>query len=244
MAEQHSQGGRGNGGASPATNSAATPQRRGSRQRPATAKPAGAESVEERWDFYYWEFQDMKAIAKKLAIALIAMVILMPCAYQAGVIFTKKGGVIGIDEQGRAVDIPQITDPVLSDAAIRRFASESVEEEGTFGFADFDMRFKLLQDRFTKDGWRKLNNAFEKSQIRASVLKWYQNYSTQTTGPCAIVNSGLVNGRYWWKVECQAVRRITVGKEHSDTNLKITMEIIRVGFAEARELAAIDRWEE
>lgn len=207
--------------------------------------PSGAAVVEEAWDFYFHEAQSWKKIALRLIVAVLMMVPMQPVSYFAGVFFTKKAGVIGIDQEGHAIDIPTLNNPVFSSTAIQRFCAEVVAEEGTFGFNDFDMRFNALQSRFTDKGWRQLNDAFKTSKIRDSVKHWNQTYATQTVGSsCTIINFGVINNRYWWKVRADAMRRITSGGQSVDTPLKITMELVRVGHAEARELVAVDRWEE
>lgn len=205
------------------------------------AEPRGLEVVQERWDFYRDEARSWKDEVRWWRLTAVIAVLLTPLAFFAG---REPAHVIGIDAQGHAIRIPDLSDRAVSDAAVRRFCAESVSEIGTFGYHDLTLRFAAMQGRFTPLGWRRYNDAVMAQRIPESVKRYEQTYATTPEGPCAILDQTVTGGRYWWQVRVDVVRRVASGSRHEDFHLHIDMEIVRVGVSEANEMIAIDRWRE
>jgi hypothetical protein len=206
--------------------------------------PQGLRLVEESYDFLKEGVHDWKFIAKCLAGAVLIALPCIPSAYLAGKAFAEKGATIGLDQQGRAVKIPELTNPEMSDASIRRFCGDAVAKIGTYAYHDYDMRYNEWQGYFTDDGWRRYNVALVTNQVKETVTHFNQTVITQTQTPCNIIDHKVVKGRYWWLVEANASRRRKSGSIPNDETVKIKMQIVRVGFAESNELVAIDQWDE
>ncbi len=207
--------------------------------------PQGLERVVERYEDVKEDRDYWRTMALRVAIALVVAVILEPFAYAAGVWLTEKGFVIGLDHEGHAVRIPEISDPEYDDVAIRRFCSEAIGHVGTYAYHDFDMRFRESQNYFTEPMWRAYNDQMVERHISESVHKFRQAVTTQVRGSCDILDHGIKDGRYWWKVRAYADRTISAGDVPGTPQpLTINIDIVRTQWTKANELVAIDGWEE
>lgn len=206
--------------------------------------PRGAGVVEERWDFYRDQCHKKDGIIKYLAVAVVAAVLLNLVSYQVG---KEKDNVIGVDSAtGRVWKIPELDEAHVSPATVRQFCAESVQEIGTFGFSDYDMRLRKLQDWFTDPAWRAYLNALKERNRRKSVEDNTQTWATQATMPCAILDHKVKDGRAWWLVQAQVRRVINSGSIYGQPKeFPITMEIVRVGAGEGKkDMIAIDLYRE
>lgn len=214
------------------------------KEEPARRIPKGLEALQERWDFYrdaFFEERRSKRFA--LGIALIA-VLLVPTFYYIGRA-SKESAVIGMSSDGRITRVPELTEVYVSDATVRRFCAEAVQEIGTFAFHDFKLRFNNLQGLFTDKGWRAYNKVVLESKRVDAVREFTQTWATQVVEPCAILDSREKDGRYWWQVLVKVRRAISSGSAlGAPKEIPIKMEIVRVGFAEAKEMIAIDVYRE
>ena len=195
----------------------------------------------ERFDHYRDKAIGWEDECKFMRVIALAAVLLNPLTYWVA---HERSPVIGIDSEGRAQRIPEITERAISDAAVARFCTESVSEIGTFGFHDFALRFSAIKGRFTIRGWRGYNDALMNQKIPEAVRDHFQTYATVAREPCSILDQGVKGGRYWWTVSVPVVRTVTSGQKGQPFSLTIEMDIVRVGNAEAKELVAIDRWRE
>ncbi|MCW2240378.1 DotI/IcmL/TraM family protein [Azospirillum canadense] len=206
--------------------------------------PKGLGAAQERWDFYRDESNRKNGQIKGLLVALVVAVGMYPVFYYAA---KGRDNVIGYDSAtGRMTRIPTLEEPHVSPATVRQFCAESVQEIGTFGFSDYDMRLRKLQDWFTDPAWRAYLNALRDRNRRKSVEDNTQTWATQAIQPCAILDHKPKDGRYWWLVQAQVRRVINSGNQFgAPKEFPITMEIVRVGAGEGKkDMIAIDTYRE
>lgn len=206
--------------------------------------PRGLEAIQERWDFYRDAFFEERRSKRTAIVGMMIAMLLVPAAYSIGRA-SKDSFVIGMTADGRTTRIPELKEAYVSDATVRRFCAEAVQEIGTFAFHDFSLRFNNLQGLFTDKGWRAYNKVVLESKWVGAVKDFTQTWATQVVEPCAILDSKEKDGRHWWQVQVKVRRTISSGSAvGAPKEFQIKLDIVRVGFAEAKEMIAIDVYRE
>lgn len=148
----------------------------------------------------------------------------------------------GLNDKKDLFPMTALPMPNLTNRAVLAWATTSVTEIMTFGFANVDDTILAQRDRFTKDGWDGFVHAFLEKQVGE---KFMQNRLVLTTVPTdvAVVNSQgpRPDGTYQWVIQLPVVMTYATN-DNKKTQEKTTIQLTIVRTKQNAMGIAIDNW--
>jgi hypothetical protein len=164
-----------------------------------------------------------------------------PAAYFTG---RTPPALLGLNQAGQVLPLPLLSDPYVTEAALKRFCQESITEVMTFGHHDYALRMEGVRWRFTKESFAKFTAAMAANVI-PGMKQFLQLYSSSTSEPCRIIGEGnLPNGTYWWKLEGRGQLMVSSGSHGQPYTSTYQIQVVRVSPLESKEMLQIYDWVE
>lgn len=143
------------------------------------------------------------------------------------------------DNCERNLDKP-LSDPLYSTVYIRNWAAQAVTETMTLTFADHKQRLQDASNYFTRTGWEKYLEAFDRSGQLKNIIEQKQVMTSVIKGTPIIIKEGLVStdpnlmnflndtpDNYTWTVEIPVLTSYQQGDKVMTTTYIIRVVIIR-----------------
>lgn len=206
---------------------------------PAPITTKGLNAISLRNDYYRDGFRTMK-----MAVMLQALVILLLGVVILFMINSKKVEYVyfATTEDGRLVKMSALAEPNLSTPALLSWSAQAVAQTMTFGYHDYRKRLQESSRFFTRPGWAKFTAALEGSGIVGRVEDNNQVVTAAPTAAPKIVQEGIVNGRYEWRLEIPMNITYRSGsKVHSESPI-VMLKIVRVPRLENPNGIGIEQW--
>lgn len=143
---------------------------------------------------------------------------------------------------GRLVPLVSLDQPNLTRAAVLSWTAQSSSEVMTFGFHDYRRRLQESSRLFTQRGWQSFNEALTQSRLLEQVEQYQQVVTATATGAPVVVQEAVINGVYRWVVQMPLLVTYQSGSKRSDSNLMVTLVIVRVPTLETPNGIAIEQW--
>ncbi|MBA2654840.1 MAG: DotI/IcmL/TraM family protein [Gammaproteobacteria bacterium] len=120
-----------------------------------------------------------------------------------------------------------LTEPNMSDSAVLTYATDAAKSAYSYDFKNYNKQMQMNQQYFTGPGWTAFMNALDKSNNLKVVESKKLVASATTTAKPAIVNKGIKNGVYTWKVVVPVLATYENETKLIKQSLLITMLINR-----------------
>ncbi len=130
-------------------------------------------------------------------------------------------------EDGRLIPIAPLNQPVKSNPVIIAWANRAAARINTLDFANYKQQLQDAQNYFTVTGWRN----YRDSLIASGNLKYIIDnkfvVEAVPTGTPKITESGILDGKYTWRLSLQLMIRYKGQGGDSNVPQSVTMMIQR-----------------
>lgn len=120
-----------------------------------------------------------------------------------------------------------LSEPVITQKFLLQWASLSTRTALNLSFTDYQNQMAQAKDYFTPDGWDKFKAALQSSGLLGTVIQQKLIMSAIVSGTPVVINSGVVNGRYTWRVQLPLLVTFN-STSTARKDMLITMDIQRV----------------
>jgi intracellular multiplication protein IcmL len=199
----------------------------------------GLGSVLVRNEFYRDGYRVLQSVAVMQAITIVVMIFVMLYVVH---IHQPEYRYFATTEDGRLVPMVPLSEPNLSTPAITSWAAQAATEVMTFGFHDYKQRLQESSKNFTKTGWVSFTKALDAAQILSTVSTQLQVVTSAPTAAPVVMEEGVVNGRYQWRVQVPITTRYKSSQGDRPETRVITMLIVRVPRLESANGVGIEQW--
>lgn len=203
------------------------------------ANARGLGAVLMRNEFYRDGYRVLQSVAVMQAITIVVMIFVMLYVVH---INQPDYRYFATTEDGRLIPMVPLSEPNLSTPAITSWAAQAATEVMTFGFHDYKQRLQESSKNFTKTGWAGFERALAQSQILASIEKQLQVLTSVPTAAPVVMEEGVVNGRYQWRIQVPINTRYKSAAAEKNENRIITMLVVRVPRLESPNGIGIEQW--
>jgi len=129
---------------------------------------------------------------------------------------------------GRITPLFPLNEPNQSDSAVLQWANQAAIAAFTYNFVNYRTELQASSGFFTADGWDQFLNALQQSNNLDAVKAKKLIVSAVATRAPIILQKGLLNGTYAWRVQMPILVTYQSASEFSQQNNVVTMLITRV----------------
>ena len=129
---------------------------------------------------------------------------------------------------GRITPLFPLEEPNQSDAAVMQWANQAAIASFSYNFVNYRDELQAASVFFTAEGWSQFLNALQKSNTLDSVRAKKLIVSAVATRAPIILQKGLLNGRYSWRVQMPMLVTYQSASEFAQVNNVVTLLITRI----------------
>lgn len=129
---------------------------------------------------------------------------------------------------GRITPLFPLNEPNQSDSAVLQWANQAAIASFTYNFVNFRDELQASSGFFTAEGWTQFLNALQQSNNLDAVKAKKLIVSAVATRAPIILQKGLLNGVYSWRIQMPILVTYQSASEFSQQNNVVTMLITRV----------------
>lgn len=135
-----------------------------------------------------------------------------------------------------------LSQPNQSDSAILAWANSAAVATFTYDYANYRENIQNLSGFFTDSGWKDFMGALDKSKNLDAVKDKKLVVSAVATGTPLILQKGILNNVYAWKVQLPMLITYQSESQFSKQNVIVTMLITRTTTTNAPKGVAISQY--
>lgn len=129
---------------------------------------------------------------------------------------------------GRITPLFPLDQPNQSDSAVLQWANQAAIAAFTYNFVNYRDELQSSSGFFTADGWQQFLTALQQSNNLDAVKAKKLIVSAVATRAPIILQKGMLNGRYSWRIQMPLLVTYQSASEFSQQNNVVTMLITRV----------------
>ena len=129
---------------------------------------------------------------------------------------------------GRITPLFPLDEPNQSDSAVLQWANQAATAAFTYNFVNYHTELQSSSGFFTADGWTQFLTALKDSNNLEAVKAKKLIVSAVATRAPVILQKGMLNGRYSWRIQMPILVTYQSASEFSQANNVVTMLITRV----------------
>ncbi len=129
---------------------------------------------------------------------------------------------------GRITPLFPLNEPNQSDSAVLQWANQAAIAAFTYNFVNYRSELQASSGFFTADGWTQFLNALQDSNNLDAVKAKKLVVSAVATRAPIILQKGLLNGVYAWRVQMPILVTYQSASEFSQQSNVVTMLITRI----------------
>lgn len=129
---------------------------------------------------------------------------------------------------GRITPLFALNEPNQSDSAVLQWANQAAIAAFTYNFVNYRSELQASSGFFTADGWDQFLNALKQSNNLEAVKAKKLIVSAVATRAPVILQKGVLNGRFAWRVQMPLLITYQSASEFSQQSNVVTMLISRV----------------
>jgi len=169
--------------------------------------------------------------SRKLLIALICSVVVillqtMTIVYV--VTHPPQPKYFATATNGRIMPLMPLDQPNLSQSALLQWANTAAIAAYTYDFVNYRQALQAASEYFTPDGWNSFMAALDTSGSLQNVINKKLIVSAVATGAPVVVQQGLLEGRYTWKVQMPMLITYQSPSQFSRQSATVTMLVTRI----------------
>lgn len=129
---------------------------------------------------------------------------------------------------GRITPLFALDQPNQSDSAVLQWANQAAIAAFSYNFVNYRTELQASSGFFTAEGWDQFLKALEESNNLIAVKAKKLIVSAVATKAPVILQKGVLNGRYAWRVQMPLLVTYQSASEFSQQNNVVTVLISRV----------------
>ena len=133
---------------------------------------------------------------------------------------------------GRVIEMTPLSEPIMSDAALRNWTVSAVTEAFTLGHHDWRMRLADIRGYFTGEGYDGYLQALEDSLYLDRIRENLQVAAAVATGAPVITATRLFDGHAAWSIEFPMLVTFQAGNRINHQRLTARVLVMRVPLSE------------
>ncbi|MFZ4077074.1 MAG: type IVB secretion system apparatus protein IcmL/DotI [Legionellaceae bacterium] len=167
---------------------------------------------------------------KMMVILLISMIANFLLAFLVGYVVTHPPApkYFATSINGRITPLFALNEPNQSDSAVLQWSNQAAIAAFTYNFVNYRSELQASSGFFTSDGWTQFLKALEESNNLDAVKAKKLIVSAVATRAPIILQKGILNGRYAWRVQMPLLVTYQSASEFSQQSNVVTLLITRV----------------
>ncbi|MDF1645978.1 MAG: type IVB secretion system apparatus protein IcmL/DotI [Legionellaceae bacterium] len=129
---------------------------------------------------------------------------------------------------GRITPLFALDEPNQSDSAVLQWTNQAAIAAFTYNFVNYRTELQASSGFFTSAGWTQFLNALEDSNNLDAVKAKKLIVSAVATSAPIILQKGLLNGRYSWRVQMPILVTYQSASEFSQQRNVVTILVTRI----------------
>ncbi len=129
---------------------------------------------------------------------------------------------------GRITPLFALNEPNQSDSAVLQWANQAAIATYTYNFVNYRTELQASSGFFTSEGWNQFLTALQQSNNLDAVKAKKLIVSAVATRAPIILQKGILNGRYSWRVQMPVLVTYQSASEFTQQNNVVTMLITRI----------------
>jgi intracellular multiplication protein IcmL len=129
---------------------------------------------------------------------------------------------------GRITPLVALNMPNQADSAILQWSNQAAIAAFTYNFVNYRTELVAASGFFTAEGWGQFIEALGSSNNLDAVKAKKLVVSAVATSSPVILQKGVLNGRYSWRIQMPILVTYQSASEFSQQNLNVTMLVTRV----------------
>lgn len=146
------------------------------------------------------------------------------------------------EQVGRIFAIQALSEPGMTNSALVSWAAMAATDVMTVSVGDYDARQLEHQKYFTPNGWKSFSLARKVVGERDKVLRNRQVITAAPRAAPSIVEKGLQNGTYFWRIQVPMVITYSVGNSQQATPVNFELMVLRVPTSVNAFGVGIEQW--
>tara|TARA_E500000178_G_scaffold351822_1_gene413818 strand:+ start:1494 stop:2015 length:522 start_codon:yes stop_codon:yes gene_type:complete len=126
---------------------------------------------------------------------------------------------------GILIRLQPLTQPIKSDQFVAQWAAKAAQQVFTFDWVNYRAQMSRASDNFTRNGYNSLITSMNKNNYFQLVTQRRMIVSSVTTGPPVIVNRGILNGIYRWRISMQLLVKYQGVNENDTITVPLTVDM-------------------
>jgi intracellular multiplication protein IcmL len=144
------------------------------------------------------------------------------------VLFPKEADYYATSVNGKAMSLVPLNEPNLADSAVLQWANQAAITAFTYDFVNYNEQLLATYDFFTAEGWIQFVEAVRASNSVEVVQEKKLIVSAVAMKPPIILQKGVVNGVYSWKIQMPLLITYRSASEVLPEKNVLTMLVTRV----------------
>lgn len=128
---------------------------------------------------------------------------------------------------GRILPLYPFTDPVLSKPVLLQWAQRAIIASNSFDFLNYREQMNTAAQYYSEEGWQAYLSAQKKAGNLRTVLAKKLATSAVATGAPVIVQEGVLNGRYMWRIQMPILTTYESGNQKITVTSLVTILVHR-----------------
>lgn len=157
--------------------------------------------------------------------AIILICLLMTPAVGKYFVTTRNGDLLPV--------IP-LSAPMVTNDYLVSWAGRQAESAFSFNFVNYEQKLQTLQKNFTADGWSHFKDELQRTNISQQMISSKMTVSAVTQKTPVILQQGVLNGAYSWKVSVPLLVSFVSASAHLQRHFNVQMIIKRVPVMDAK----------
>lgn len=155
------------------------------------------ETVRLRNDFYRDGYRKLMTVCLVLCITNVLSLL------TAYTVFSKPDQVhfFATSSDGRIIPVEPLNEPGISTAELLDWSAKAAIKIYSYDYVNYRDDLQSVSSMFTGQGWQSFQDTLTSSRMLKSVIAQKLVMNAVPTGSPTIVEKGILNGRYTWKVQ-------------------------------------------
>ena len=144
-------------------------------------------------------------------------------------------------EDGRLFQAHPYSDPVLGNDFVEQWAMQSLRTAFSLDYLHWKQQLTQASYNFTSTGWQYFLQAFKANNNLSAIEANKMVCDIKLTGSPNIINHGVVNGVYTWKIEVPVELVFSSGATSINQTAMVTMLVQRANVVKYPQRIAINQ---
>jgi intracellular multiplication protein IcmL len=168
---------------------------------------------------------------RRVVLALLILILIN--IFLAGVIFYQIANApapkyFATSTDGRITPLYPLSEPMMAPAEVLQWSAQAAVAAYSYNFVNYREALQNVQNSFTPDGWKFFEEALRGARTLEMVITKKLVVSAVATAAPVMLEQGIINGRYAWKVQLPLLVTYQSASEQTQQPIVVTMVISRV----------------